>query len=59
MELNNMKRNYLLVYHNKYTDMIYHKYFESEEEMKKFIKEDLGARKFWKVLHKYEIKEIK
>jgi hypothetical protein len=54
-----MKRNYLLVYHNKYTDEIKYRYFETKEDMKDFIKVNLSQRRYWKVLHKYEIKEVK
>lgn len=59
-----MKRNYLLVYSNIYGGVPQYRYFESKEDMKDFIKNDLSQKsmnnkKYWKVLHKYEIKEVK
>ncbi len=54
-----MKSNYLLVYQNKYADRIEYRYFEAEEDMKDFIRVNLSARRYWKVLHKYQIKEVK
>lgn len=54
-----MKRNYLLVYHNKYADRIEYRYFETKEDMKDYIRVNLSAKKYWKILYKYEIKEIK
>lgn len=54
-----MERNYLLVYSNVYNGIPKHRYFETKEDMKDFIKEELGNKKYWKVLHKYEIKECK
>ena len=59
MERNYMERNYLLVYHNKYADKIEHRYFAAKEDMQDFIRVNLRARRYWKVLHKYEIKEVK
>lgn len=53
-----MKRNYLLVYHNKYADIISYRYFETLEDMKDFIKVNLNQRRYWKILHKYKIKEV-
>ena len=53
-----MKRNYLLVYHNKYTDTIEYRYFETIEDMKDFIKVNLNQKRYWKILHKYKIEEI-
>ena len=53
-----MERNYLLVYQNKHSGEVYHRYFETMEDMKDFVKVNIGARKHWKVLHKYEIKEV-
>lgn len=60
-----MKRNYLLVYSNWCGSQPLHRYFETLEDMKQFIK-DLykvkrgdTSKRFWKVLHKYEIKEVK
>lgn len=53
-----MERNYLLVYQSKYTGEIKHRYFETTEDMKDFIKVNLSQHRYWKVLHKYEIKEI-
>ncbi len=52
-----MKRNYMLVYQNRYTGIPQHRYFETLEEMKNFIKWELKSHN-WKVLHKYEIKEM-
>jgi len=54
-----MKRNYLLVYHNKYTDEIKYQYFNTIDDMKDFIKVNLSNKKYWKTLHKYQIKEVK
>lgn len=54
-----MERNYLLVYQNKYSGLVNHRYFETKEDMKDFIKVNLRARRYWKVLYKYEIKECK
>ena len=54
-----MKRNYLLVYHNKYADTIHYEYFETKEDMKDFIRVNIGQKRYFKVLNKYEIKEIK
>lgn len=54
-----MERNYLLVYHNKFTDEIKYRYFQTIEDMKDFIRVNLRARRYWKVLHKYEIMEVK
>lgn len=53
-----MNQNYMLVYHNKYSDEIKYHYFSTLEDMKDFIKVNLRARRYWKVLHKFEIKEI-
>lgn len=53
-----MKRNYLLIYQSKYTGEILRRYFETIEDMKDFIKMKLSQHKYWKVLHKYEIKEM-
>lgn len=54
-----MKRNYLLVFQNKYLDEIVYRYFETEEDMKDFIKFNLIPKRHYKVLYKYEIKEVK
>lgn len=60
-----MKRNYLLVYTNWCNAQPKHRYFETVEQMKDFIKELYEVKKgntnhrYWKVLHKYEIKEVK
>lgn len=53
-----MIRNYLLVYKNKYTGEIKHRYFETIEDMKDFIKVDLNQKRYWKILHKYKIEEV-
>lgn len=57
--MENFKRNYLLVYHNKYADKIMYNYFETEEDMKDFIRINLSARRYWKILNKYKIEEVK
>lgn len=54
-----MERNYMLVYENKYSKEINHRYFPTLEDMKDFIRVNLRAKRYWKVLHKYEIKEVK
>ena len=54
-----MKRNYLLVYSNVYGGVPKYRYFETKEDMKDFIKVELSNKKYWKVLYKYEIKEVK
>ena len=53
-----MKRNYLLIYKDKFIGNIHHRYFETIDDIKKYIKEEL-PKKHWEVLHKYEIKEVK
>lgn len=53
-----MRQNYLLVYQNKYADKIQYEYFETIEDMKDFIRVNLRAKRYWKVLHKFEVKEI-
>lgn len=53
-----MKRNYLLVYQNKLADRIEYVYFVSYEDMKDYIRVNLSARRYWKVLHKYKIEEV-
>lgn len=54
-----MIRNYLLVYRNKFSDEIKYRYFITKEDMKDFISVNLSERRFWEVLHKYKIKEVK
>ena len=53
-----MERNYLLVYKSKFNGEIHHRYFTTTEDMKDFIKTNLSSRKYWEILHKYEIKEV-
>jgi len=54
-----MKRNYLLVYEYKNISTMQHRYFETIEDMKDFIKFNLIPKRHYKVLYKYEIKEVK
>jgi hypothetical protein len=57
-EMRKMKQNYLLVYHNKTSDKIIYKYFETIEDMKNFITVNISNKKYWEILHKFEVKEI-
>lgn len=60
-----MKRNYLLVYNNTAGGIVQHRYFETKEDMEDFIKNLYLVKRgntnqrYWKVSHKYEIKEVK
>lgn len=52
-------RNYLLVYERKSDGKIFYNYFETKEDMKDFIKVNIGAKAHWKIHHKYKIEEIR
>lgn len=52
-----MERNYLLVYESNFSGEVFYKYFETLKDMNDFIKKTL-LKKYWNVLHKYEVKEI-
>lgn len=60
-----MERNFLLVYSTSVGGQAQYRYFTKKEDMKDYIKElysiKLGNtdKRYWKVLHKYEIKEVK
>ena len=53
-----MKQNYLLVYQNKWSGEILHRYFPTEKNMKDFITVNISDKKYWTILHKFEVKEI-
>lgn len=53
-----MKKNFLLVYHNKTSDKIVYKYFETLEDMKDYIKINIRQKRYFKILGKYKIKEV-
>ena len=53
-----MKQNYLLVYQNKWNGEILHRYFETKKDMAEFINIKIYDKKYWKILHKFEVKEI-
>lgn len=53
-----MKQNYLLVYQNKWNGEILHRYFYTKEDMKDFITVNISDKKYWTILHKFEVKEI-
>lgn len=53
-----MKRNYLLVYKNKFSGEILYRYFETTIDMKDFIRVNLSQKRYFEVLHKYKIEEI-
>ena len=53
-----MKRNYLLVYQNKWNGEISYRYFETIVDMKDFIRVNLSQKRYFEVLYKYKIEEI-
>lgn len=53
------EKKYLLIYLDKQTQKIKNKYFESKDDMKHFITVNLSEKRYWKVLHKYKIEEVR
>ena len=53
-----MVKNYLLVYHNKISDEIKYRYFETIDDMKDFIKINLSQKRYFKILGKYRLEEV-
>lgn len=53
------EKKYLLIYLDKQIQKTKNKCFESKDDMKHFIAVNLSEKRYWKVLHKYKIEEVK
>lgn len=53
-----MERNYLLIVYNKVLGNFERRYFDTLENMNKYIKEEIKGNKHKSVVHKYKIEEV-